>query len=133
MVKQEPTAYSWAQFVEDGRTAWTGVRNFQARNNLRAMKKGDPVLFYHSVVGKEVVGIAKVAREAYADPTADEPGWDSVELAPSKPLKNPVPLDAIKATPALKNIALLKQSRLSVMPLTAAEFAAILKLSGTAA
>ena len=130
MVKQEPAAYSWTQFAADGRAAWTGVRNFQARNNLRAMKKGDPVLFYHSVVGKEVVGIAKVAREAYPDPTADEPGWDCVDLAPVKALKHPVTLDAIKAAPALKNVPLLKQSRLSVMPLTAAEYGAIVKLGG---
>ena len=130
MVKSEPAAYSWEQFVKDGGTAWTGVRNFQARNSLRAMKKGDAVLFYHSVTGKEVVGIAKVAREAYPDPTADEPGWDCVDLAPVKALKKNVSLDTIKATPALKDIALLRQSRLSVMPLTSAEFAAITKLSG---
>ena len=130
MVKQEPTAYSWTQFAADGRAAWTGVRNFQARNNLRAMKKGDCVLFYHSVVGKEVVGIAKVAREAYPDPTAEEPGWDCVDLAPVKALKNAVTLDAIKGVPALKNVALLKQSRLSVMPLTAAEYGVIVKLGG---
>lgn len=130
MVKQEPTAYSWTQFAADGRAAWTGVRNFQARNNLRAMKKGDRVLFYHSVVGKEVVGIAQVAREAYPDPTADEPGWDCVDLAPVKALKNAVTLEAIKGVPALKNVALLKQSRLSVMPLTAAEYGVIVKLGG---
>ena len=130
MVKQEPTAYSWTQFATDGRAAWTGVRNFQARNNLRTMKKGDLVLFYHSVVGKEVVGIAKVAREAYPDPTADEPGWDCVDLAPVKALKNPVTLEEIKGVPALKNVALLKQSRLSVMPLTDAEYGAIVKLGG---
>ena len=130
MVKQEPTAYSWEQFAKDGRTAWTGVRNFQARNNLRAMKKGDPVFFYHSVIGKEVVGIAKVAREAYPDPTADEPGWDCVDFVPVKPLKQPVPLDTIKITPALKNIPLLKNSRLSVMPLSASEFTVIVKLGG---
>ena len=130
MVKQEPTAYSWTQFAVDGRAAWTGVRNFQARNNLRAMKKGDSVLFYHSVVGKEVVGIAKVAREAYPDPTADEPGWDCVDLAPVKALKNPVTLEEIKGVPALKNVALLKQSRLSVMPLTDAEYGTIVKLGG---
>ena len=128
MVKQEPTAYSWEQFAKDGRAAWTGVRNFQARNNLRTMKTGDLVLFYHSVVGKEVVGIAKVAREAYPDPTADEPGWDCVDLAPVKPLKKTVTLEAIKAVPALKEIPLLRQSRLSVMPLSAADYAAIVKL-----
>ena len=130
MVKQEPTAYSWTQFAADGRAAWTGVRNFQARNNLRAMKKGDLVLFYHSVVGKEVVGIAKVAREAYPDPTADEPGWDCVDLAPVKAFKNAVTLEAVKDAPALKNVALLKQSRLSVLPLTAAEYSVIVKLGG---
>lgn len=130
MVKQEPTAYSWEQFVKDGRTAWTGVRNFQARNNLRTMKEGDPVLFYHSVVGKEVVGIARVVREAYPDPTADEPGWDCVDLAPLRPLKKTVTLDVIKSTPALKDIALLRQSRLSVMPLTSEEYAAITKMGG---
>ena len=128
MVKSEPAAYAWEQFATEGRAAWTGVRNFQARNNLRAMQVGDLVLFYHSVTGKEVVGIAKVVREAYPDPTADEPGWDSVDIAPVKPLKKPVALDAIKAAPALKNLALLRQSRLSVMPLTPAEFAAIKKL-----
>ena len=128
MVKQEPTAYSWAQFVKDGRTAWTGVRNFQARISLRAMRVGDPVLFYHSVVGKEVVGIAKVVRSAYPDPTADEGDWVCVDLAPVRALKAPVTLDRIKAVPALKDIALLRQSRLSVMPLSASEFAAIVAL-----
>lgn len=129
MVKQEPTAYAWEQFVDDGRTAWTGVRNFQARNNLRAMKKGDRVLYYHSVEGKEVVGIAKVAKEAYPDPTADEGDWDCVDLVPDRPLGHPVQLETIKATPALKDIALLKQSRLSVMPLTKAQFDTLLKLA----
>ncbi len=129
LVKQEPTAYSWEQFVKDGGTAWTGVRNFQARINLRAMRRGDEVLFYHSVVGKAVVGIAKVAREAYPDPTADEDGWVCVDLAPVRPLKSPVSLEQIKATPTLKDIALLRQSRLSVMPLSAGDFAAIVALS----
>ena len=129
MVKSEPAAYSWDQFAKEGRAAWTGVRNFQARNNLRTMKTGDLVLFYHSVTGKEIVGIAKVAREAYPDPTAAEPGWDCVDLVPVKPLKNPVTLAAIKTAPALKEIALLRQSRLSVMPLNAADYAAIVKLA----
>lgn len=128
LVKSEPAAYSWAQFVKDDGTAWTGVRNFQARNNLQAMRRGDEVLFYHSVVGKEVVGIATVAREAYPDPTATEPGWVCVDLAPARPLKSPVPLDAIKAAPALKEIPLLRQSRLSVMPLTSAEYRGVLAL-----
>ena len=130
MVKSEPASYSWEQFVKEGRAAWTGVRNFQARNNLRAMQVGDLVLFYHSVTGKEIVGIAKVAREAYPDPTADEPGWDCVDLVPAKALKKPVTLETIKRVPALKEIALLKQSRLSVMPLTTADYAAIVKLGG---
>jgi len=130
LVKSEPAAFSWEQFVADGRAAWTGVRNFQARNNLRAMKKGDLVFFYHSVIGKEVVGIAKVAREAYPDPTAEEAGWDCVDLVPVKPLHKSVTLAAIKATPALKNVPLLKHSRLSVMPLSAAEYGAIVKLGG---
>ncbi|MEO6741375.1 MAG: EVE domain-containing protein [Chthoniobacteraceae bacterium] len=130
MVKSEPASYSWEQFTKESRVAWTGVRNFQARNNLRAMQVGDLVLFYHSVTGKEIVGIAKVAREAYPDPTADEPGWDCVDLVPVKPLKNPMALETIKRTPALKEIALLRQSRLSVMPLTPADYAAIVKLSG---
>ena len=128
MVKSEPASYSWEQFTKEGRAAWTGVRNFQARNNLRAMAVGDLVLFYHSVTGKEVVGIAKVAREAYPDPTADEACWDCVDLVPAKPLKNPVTLEAIKATPTFKDIALLRQSRLSVMPLDAKAYAAIVKL-----
>jgi len=128
MVKQEPTAYSWDQFVADKGTRWTGVRNFQARNNLRAMKKGDLVLFYHSVVGKEVVGVAKVAAEAYPDPTADEEGWDCVDLKPVRPLKTPVTLAVIKKTPALKNMALLKQSRLSVMGVTETEFEKLVEL-----
>ena len=128
MVKQEPTAYSWAEFVKDGRAAWTGVRNFQARNNLRAMRVGDPVLFYHSVVGKEVVGIAKVAAAAYRDPTATEGDWDCVDLVPFKPLKRPVTLEEIKAVPALAEIGLLRQSRLSVMPLRRAEYEELVRL-----
>jgi predicted RNA-binding protein with PUA-like domain len=131
LVKQEPTSYSWDQFVADGKAAWTGVRSYPARLNLRAMRTGDEVLYYHSVVGKEVVGIAKVTREAYPDPTADEEGWVSVDLAPGKKLKNPVPLDVIKATPALKNIGLLRQTRLSVMPLTEVEFRTIVELAKT--
>ena len=129
MVKQEPTAYSWAQFVKDGRAAWTGVRNFQARNNLRAMRTGDLVLFYHSVVGKEVVGIAKVAAPAYPDATAKEGDWVCVDLVPVKALARPVTLDEIKAAPALAEVALLRQSRLSVMPLRAAEYRAILGMA----
>jgi predicted RNA-binding protein with PUA-like domain len=131
MVKQEPTTYPWTTFVKDGRAAWTGVRNFQARNNLRAMRKGDLVLYYHSVVGKEVVGIAKVAAEAYPDPTAKEGDWSCVDLAPVKALKRPVTLDTIKSTPALHDILLVKNSRLSVIPLKAEEFEEILRMAET--
>ena len=133
LVKQEPTAYSWEKFVADKGTRWTGVRNFQARNNLRAMKKGDLVLFYHSVVGKEVVGIAKVAVEAYPDPSAEEEGWDCVDLKPVRALKTPVTLITIKKTPALKNIGLVKNSRLSVIGLAKAEFEKLTELGGVVA
>ena len=129
MVKQEPTAYAWADFVKDGRAAWTGVRSFPARLNLRAMRKGDAVLFYHSVVGKEVVGIAKVAAEAYPDTTAEEGEWVCVDLTPVRALKRPVTLDEIKASAKLREIRLVKQSRLSVLPLAAAEYAEIVRLS----
>ncbi len=128
MVKSEPAAYSWAQFLKDQRTAWTGVRNFQARNNLRSMKTGDLALFYHSVTEKAVVGIAQVVATAYPDPTASEAGWDCVDLAPVKTLPRPVPLEEIKASAALCDIALLRQSRLSVLPVTKAEYDALLAL-----
>jgi len=129
LVKQEPSAYSWSDFVRDGRTEWTGVRNFQARNNLQAMCKGDRVLFYHSVVGKEVVGEAEIIREAYPDPTAEEGKWICVDLKPDQALPRPVSLEEIKAAPQLAEIKLLRQSRLSVMSLTAAEYRGILSLS----
>ena len=131
LVKQEPDAYAWSQFVADGKTAWTGVRNFQARNNLRAMKKGDLVLYYHSNIGKEVVGIANVVKEHYPDPTADEGDWSVVDLAPVKPLKTFVTLDALKADAVLKDIPLVKQSRLSVSPLTETQFKRVLGLGET--
>ncbi len=131
LVKQEPEAYSWAAFVRDGRTAWTGVRNFQARNNLRAMKKGDWVLYYHSVTEKQVVGVARVAREAYPDPTAGEGDWSCVDLVPAKALKEPVGLETIKADPKLKDLLLLKHTRLSVVPLTQGHFARLLELGRT--
>lgn len=121
LVKQEPDAYAWEQFVRDRGTAWTGVRNFQARNNLRAMKKGDEVFYYHSVTGKSVVGTARVVREAYADPTAEDGDWSCVDLVPQQACRTPVTLEQIKAEPSLHDIALLRQSRLSVMPLTSAE------------
>jgi len=128
LVKQEPSAYSWSDLVKDRRTSWTGVRNYTARNNLRRMKKGDEVLFYHSVDQKSVVAIAKVVREAYPDPTAKEGDWSTVDLAPVKSLAHPVSLQQIKTSPRLKGIALVRQARLSVMPLSAAEFKTIVKL-----
>ena len=127
MVKQEPEAYSWDDFVKDGKTDWTGVRNFQARNNLRDMKKGDKVLFYHSVTGKEVVGIAAVSKANFPDPTDEK--WVAVELTPTKPLKKTVTLAQIKANLALANIGLLRQSQLSVMGLTKDEFDEIVSMS----
>jgi len=131
LVKQEPESYSWDTFVKEGETAWTGVRNFQARNNLRAMTKGDPVLYYHSGESKEVVGIARVSKEAYPDPTATEGDWSGVDLVPVKALKQPVSREVIKADEALKEILLIRNSRLSVMPLTAAQFNRVLELGET--
>jgi len=131
LVKQEPEAYSWSDFVKDGRTAWTGVRNFQARNNLRAMKKGDVVFFYHSVSDKAVIGLARVDRENYPDPTAKEGDWSVVDLVPVKALKRPVTLDQIKADKVLQNMKLVRQSRLSVTSVTDAEFERLLLLSET--
>ena len=127
-MKSEPESYSWAQFAADRKTAWTGVRSFAARLHLRAMKQGDQVFFYHSNVGKEIVGLAEVAKEAYPDPTADEGEWCAVDLKAGRVLKKPVTLIAMKADPALKNIELIRQSRLSVLPVTAAEAARIIKL-----
>ena len=128
MVKQEPEGYSWDDFVRDGRTDWTGVRNFQARNNLKQMKLGDRVLFYHSGTGKCVVGIAEVAKAAYADPTADDPQWVAVDLKPVKALKEAVSLEVIKSQPKLSNMLLVRQSRLSVMGLTREEFETIVAM-----
>lgn len=146
LVKQEPGSYSWSDFVADGKTAWTGVRNYTARNNLRKMKKDDEVLFYHSGEEKAVVGIAKVMRTAYRDPTAKqrraisksprrlgsrrslEVDWSAVDLAPIKFLLRPVSLRQIKSEPRLKQIPLIRQSRLSVMPLAKAEFREIVKM-----
>lgn len=131
LVKQEPTAYSWDQFVADGKTDWTGVRNFQARNNLRSMKSGDQVLYYHSVNGKAVVGIAVVSREAFPDPTATSGDWSAVEIKPVRPVNPPVTLDQIKSDPALAQIPLLRQSRLSVMSLSQNEFEGVLGLAAS--
>jgi len=125
LVKSEPFKYSWEMFLKDDSTYWDGVRNYQARNNLKNMKKGDLVLFYHSNEGLEVVGIAKVIRESYQDPTTNDQRWVVVDLEPVETLKKPVPLDEIKKDKRLKNIALIKQSRLSVMPLTKEEFEVI--------
>lgn len=131
LVKQEPEAYAWTDFVKDGKTAWTGVRNFQARNNLRAMKKGDLVFFYHSGSEKQVVGLARVEKEAYPDPTAKEGDWVCVDLAPVKTLKQPVSLSAIKADNVLGKMLLVRHTRLSVTPLTEAEFNRLLALADT--
>ena len=128
LAKSEPETYSWDDFVRDGRTDWTGVRNFQARNNLRLMKVGDRVLFYHSGTGKCVVGIAEVAKSAYPDPTADDPQWVAVDLKPVKPLNEPVPLASIRYHAKLANLPLIRQSQLSVMPLTKDEFETIVAM-----
>jgi len=127
LVKQEPAAYSFDDLIADGKTDWTGVRNFQARNNLQAMKKGDKVFFYHSVSEKSVVGIAEVSKTAFPDSTDKK--WFAVEVKAVKKLKNPVSLEKIKANAALANIALIKQSRLSVLPLLKDEFQEILSMS----
>ena len=133
LVKSEPDAYAWSQFVADGQTAWTGVRSYPGRLQLRAMRVGDPVFFYHSNIGKEVVGLAEVVKEAYPDPTVepDEKGeWSCVDLKPLQPLPKPVALETIREDKVLQNIALIRQSRLSVMPLTAAEEKRLRKLGG---
>ena len=130
LVKQEPSSYSWSDFVAERQTSWTGVRNYAARNNLRRMQKGDEVLFYHSGDDKTVVGIAKVVRTAYQDSTAKEGNWSTVDLAPVKPLRRSVTLHEIKSRPRLKGIALVRQSRLSVMPLAESEFREIVKMGG---
>jgi predicted RNA-binding protein with PUA-like domain len=128
LVKSEPFKYSWEKFLEEKRTFWDGVRNYAARNHLRGMKKGDLVLWYHSNEGLAVVGIAKVAKEAYRDPTTDEEAWVAVDLVPHKTLKKPVTLAQIKADKMLKDIYLVKQGRLSVMPLKAEEFDRIVEM-----
>ena len=128
LVKQEPSSYSWSDFTKDGGTSWTGVRNYAARNNLRRMGKGDEALFYHSGEDKAVVGIAKVAKTAYADPTAKGEDWSTVDLAPVRALRKPVTLHEIKDEPKLKRMQLVRLSRLSVMPVTAAEFRLILAM-----
>jgi len=129
LVKSEPEKYSWEKFNKDGRTFWDGVRNYAARNNMRAMKEGDLVFFYHSNEGKEIVGIAKVVKEAYQDPTTDDTNWVVVELSPVEPLRNPVTLAQVKAEPFLKDLELVRLGRLSVSAVKPAEFDKILEMS----
>lgn len=128
LVKSEPFKYSWEKFNQDGRTFWDGVRNYQARNNMKEMKEGDHVLFYHSNEGKEVVGVAKVVKEYYQDPTTDNANWVVVDLVPVETLNKPVTLAQIKAEESLQDISLVKQGRLSVMSLKAEEFDKILEM-----
>jgi predicted RNA-binding protein with PUA-like domain len=131
LAKSEPEAYSWAQLLKEGRTAWTGVRNFAARNNLRAMKKGDLVFFYHSGEEKSAVGLARVEKEFYPDSTATEGDWSCVDLAPVKALKKPVTLAQIKGDKVLREMVLVRQSRLSVSPLTKEQFGRMMDLAET--
>jgi predicted RNA-binding protein with PUA-like domain len=131
LIKSEPFKYSWDQFVADKKTFWDGVRNYLARNNMQAMRKGDLLFFYHSNEGKEIVGIAQVVKEAYQDPTTDETAWVVVDVKPVKPLKNPVSLATIKADAALSEIQLVKMMRLSVCGITEEEFYRILFLANT--
>ena len=133
LVKQEPSTYAWKSFAAERETAWTGVRNYQARNNLRAMKKGDGVLYYHSGEERAVVGLARVVREAYPDPTATEGDWSAVDLKAIKALHQPVALAAMKADPALAEMPLLRHTRLSVSPLTQKQFERLLVLAQTRA
>jgi predicted RNA-binding protein with PUA-like domain len=129
LVKSEPDVYSWEQLQKDGETQWTGVRNYAARLHLRGMKKGDEVFFYHSNTGLEIVGIAKVSKEAYPDPTADDDTWSAVDIKPFKSLKKPVPLSVMKTDKTLKNMPLIRIGRLSVMPITEDEYQKVLALS----
>ncbi len=131
LVKSEPDTYSFERLVTEGRAQWDGVRNYQARNNLRAMQVGDICLFYHSNIGLEVVGLARVARTAYPDPTAEKGDWSAVDLEPLKPLARPVSLAEIKAHPALQQFGLVRNGRLSVMPATFDEFSTLLALGET--
>ncbi len=130
LVKSEPCKYAWEQFLKDGRTFWDGVRNYQARNNLLSMKTGDHVLFYHSNEGLAVVGVARVVKEAYQDPTTADDRWVAVDIEPMRTLAQPVTLEAIKQEKRLQNIALVRQGRLSVMPLTREEYEVIVAKGG---
>jgi predicted RNA-binding protein with PUA-like domain len=129
LVKSEPFKYSWDKFTKEGRTFWDGVRNYQARNNLRLMEIGDLVMWYHSNEGKEIVGIARVVKTAYQDPTTDDTNWVVVDLEPVESLKRPVTLEEIKADERLKDIGLVRQGRLSVMSVKREEFDRILELA----
>jgi len=130
LVKSEPFKYSWDQLVKDKKTCWDGVRNYAARNNLRAMKKGDEVFFYHSNEGMEIAGVAMVIKEAYQDPTTEDKNWSVVDISPVKPLKHPVTLAQIKGEPKLKEMELVKNSRLSVQKVRPDEWKQIMKMSG---
>ena len=130
LIKSEPSAYSWDQFVKDGKTFWSGIRNYAARNHLKAMKKGDEVFYYHSNEGLEIVGIAKVIKEAYKDPTSDDDAWVVVDLKPVKKLKKPVTLQQMKADKRLKDMALIRIGRLSVQPVTEVEWKMVLEMAG---
>jgi predicted RNA-binding protein with PUA-like domain len=131
LVKSEPVKYSWERFNLEGRTFWDGVRNYQARNNLKLMKQGDLVMWYHSNEGKEIVGIARVVKEFYQDPTTEDPNWVVVDLEPVESLKKPINLEQIKADERLKDIGLVRQGRLSVMSLKREEFDRILELANS--
>jgi predicted RNA-binding protein with PUA-like domain len=130
LVKSEPSAYSWEQLEKDKQTDWTGVRNYAARNHLKAMKKGDEVFYYHSNEGLAIVGIAKVSKEFFQDPTTEEEAWVAVEIKPSKKFKMPVTLDTIKKDKRLKDMALVRIGRLSVQPVTEAEWKVVMELAG---
>jgi len=131
LIKSEPNVYAYAQLVKDGKTVWDGVRNFEARNNLRAMKEGDFAFFYHSTVGKEIVGVARVLREAYPDPRAKGEDWSAVDVGPAFALAKPVTLDTMKKDPKLEGFQLITRSRLSVVPVSAAHFDRVLALGET--
>ena len=130
LVKSEPSVYSWDQFVKDKQTFWSGVRNYAARINLRAMQKGDEVLYYHSNEGVEIIGIAKVIKESYQDPTTDDERWVAIDLKPIRKLKKPVTLAQVKADKRLENMALVRLGRLSVQPVTDEEWNVVMKLAG---
>lgn len=130
LIKSEPSAYSWDAFVKEGQTSWSGVRNYAARLHLRAMKKGDEAFFYHSNEGTDIVGIAKVVKEHYQDPTTDDDRWSAVDVKPVKKIKNPVTLEAIKKDKRLANMALVRLGRLSVQPVTDEEWEIVMKMAG---